>query len=257
MLYSALIALAFTGLWKLIRFAQNIQHARQGKLLFICSPIHELEVWAYLSTPVLRWMLVDYLMRGHGWPSWARFLVKEWAYEDKGLWHEILRGFPIVRVIERETVQDQALVVGGSLHPLPKGTAVIINNTAIHFSEHYWPEPDRVEPRRRLTSNPDAYRPSCLTAEQEEEIRRGGVPIPSHIRGTMMIFNEVPRVCPGRRFAQVEFMAVFVRLPRDHRLKLQGEVSKSKMERVLRLRAEGSPITLSPLMDVGVYLQQQ
>lgn len=26
-------------------------------------------------------------MRGHGWPRWARFWVKDWSYEDKGRAH--------------------------------------------------------------------------------------------------------------------------------------------------------------------------
>ncbi len=27
-------------------------------------------------------------MKGHGWPRWARFMVKDWMYEDKGRAHE-------------------------------------------------------------------------------------------------------------------------------------------------------------------------
>lgn len=33
-------------------------------------------------------MYAGYLMKGQGWPKFARFMVKDWMYEDKGRAHE-------------------------------------------------------------------------------------------------------------------------------------------------------------------------
>lgn len=35
----------------------------------------------------MRWALKSHLMKGNGWPKWARFMVRDWMYEDKGRAH--------------------------------------------------------------------------------------------------------------------------------------------------------------------------
>jgi cytochrome P450 len=150
--------------------------------------------------------------------------------------------------------QEGELVVDTNKHTLAPNTLVIVNITGVHYNERHWPHPHIIEPRRWLTSHPNVYDPLAPTPQQEEEIRQSRAPIPSHIRGTFMTFNEGPRSCPGRRFAQVEFIAFFSRLLRGNRLNLGGSVSAAEAERQIRLRAGGSPVTLVPPEDVKVYL---
>ncbi|KAK1772873.1 cytochrome P450 [Phialemonium atrogriseum] len=138
--------------------------------------------------------------------------------------YEVMRVFPIVLPVARVTVGEQHLRVGtddwdskaqstASRHVLPSGTGVVVNNTAIHYSESNWPSPEIIEPRRWLVSDPHKVDPSRpLTAEQEAETRSGTVPIPGCRKGTFMTFNEGPRACLGRKFARVEFVAFFSRL---------------------------------------------
>ncbi|KAK3343536.1 putative cytochrome P450 oxidoreductase [Lasiosphaeria hispida] len=169
--------------------------------------------------------------------------------------YEVMRVFPIVLPIARVTAGEEGLRVGSSSHHLPAGTGVIVNNTAIHYSETNWPAPEVIEPRRWLVSDPHAVDPSRpLTAEQEDEIRGGRVPIPACRKGTFLTFSEGPRACLGRTFARVEFVAFFSRLLRHHRLRLDGSVSSVDVEKVLRLRSGGSPVTLIPPEDVRICL---
>lgn len=80
-----------TGLvltWKLLHLRRNITRARKIGLPYTLSPIHELEVSAFFTNAILRWYYHKYLIKGQGWPNWARFMVKDWHYEDKGRAHK-------------------------------------------------------------------------------------------------------------------------------------------------------------------------
>ncbi|KAL4746662.1 hypothetical protein BDW72DRAFT_207140 [Aspergillus terricola var. indicus] len=168
--------------------------------------------------------------------------------------YEVMRVFPIVIPITRMAVQNEDLPVEGTKHTLPAGTQTIVNNTGVHYNDKYWPSPHIIEPRRWLTGNPNAYDPQAPTGDQLHEIQQGKFPLPNHRRGTFMTFNEGPRACLGRRFAQIEFIAFFARLLRDHRLRLDDGIEPAEVERQIRLRAGGSPVTLVPPMDLRVRL---
>lgn len=87
--FFALLVLAFT-VYKSLAFFHNIRLAKKTGLSYTFSPLHELELWAYITDPVLRWKYARYLMKDQGWPKWARFMVKDWMYEDKGRAHREL-----------------------------------------------------------------------------------------------------------------------------------------------------------------------
>lgn len=165
-----------------------------------------------------------------------------------------MRVFPIVIPITRMALQNEDLPVEGTKHTLPAGTLTIVNNTGVHYNDKYWPNPHIIEPRRWLTSNPNTFDPQAPTGKQLDEIQQGKFPLPNHRRGTFMTFNEGPRACLGRRFAQIEFVAFFGRLLRDHRLKLDDGIDPAEVERQVRLRAGGSPVTLVPPVDLRVRL---
>ena len=173
--------------------------------------------------------------------------------------------FPIVLPIGRMITQPQNLTVGEgptvntSSHysrtfTLPAQCGVIINNTGVHYSKENWQHPEIVDPYRWLSRNPNTWDP--LTSKQEDvDAFDRSTPIPSHFKGSFLTFSEGPRACLGKRFSQVEFVAFFAGLLRDHRLQLAGTVSKEDVERSLRLRCGGSPVTLIPHDDVSISLQ--
>ncbi|KAI0810292.1 cytochrome P450 [Xylaria sp. FL0064] len=174
--------------------------------------------------------------------------------------HEILRVFPVIMPIARQTVSPQQLTIRSDgidrdSVTLPGGMDVVINNTAIHFSESYWPSSDVIDPRRWLVRDSQSFDPSKpLTKEQEVDIQKGIFSTQANAKGTFMTFGEGPRACPGRNFAKVEFIAFFSRLLQNHRLELSDSMSSEHVERDLRLLSGGSPVTLIPPHSVDVRL---
>ncbi|KAM5465926.1 hypothetical protein MauCBS54593_006174 [Microsporum audouinii] len=183
--------------------------------------------------------------------------------------HEVMRVFPIVIPITRLAVTEQDLVVGGTKYTLPAQTLTIINNTAIHHNEANWPHPHIIEPRRWLMADPNSFDPTTANTTPPDDPLQPATttvsqptvtpsrPGTTHRRGTFMTFNEGPRSCPGRRFAQVEFVAFFAQLLWDHRLGLVDEstAAREDLERQVRLLGGGSPVTLVPPVDVKVCLR--
>ena len=180
-----------------------------------------------------------------------------------------MRVFPIVLPIGRLTTQAQELEVEASpntkdgvnegqatnTHTLPARCGVIVNNCGIHHSTKYWPHPYIIEPRRWLSSNPNTWDPTCNgSSDQNADLVKTSNRIPSHCKGTFLTFSEGPRACLGRRFAQVEFIAFFAGLLKEHRIQLGGTVPANEVERNLRLRSGGSPVTLVPPEDVKLLL---
>ncbi|KAK0634278.1 cytochrome P450 [Bombardia bombarda] len=175
--------------------------------------------------------------------------------------YESLRVFTIVQSITRKVYEPQNLLVHDSSTgetrnvQLPAGTAVIINNVALHFLPLNWPSPHVLEPRRWLVSEPNTFDPlEKPTAAQEADMAAGTTPIPNHERGTFMAFNEGLRACLGRIFAKAEFVAFFAHMLRDHRFELDEDVSPADVERIMRLRSGGSVVTLTPSENVRVRL---
>lgn len=162
----------------------------------------------------------------------------------------MLRVFPISLAFTRELASDQRLPVpaaNGSTAVsealLPRGSKVVGNVTGSHFAAANWPSPHTIEPRRWLCNNPNVYDPRVDESEQNE-----GEPastIPSHRRGTFLSFGEGQRACLGRPLARVEFVAFFSTLLCHNRVELDDGVDGVALERLIRCRGGGAPVSLN------------
>lgn len=175
-----------------------------------------------------------------------------------------MRVFPIVIPIGRIVTQPQVLTVEetspttascstSSTHTLPAQCGVIVNNTGVHYNRKSWPHPEIIDPNRWLSSSPNTWDPVTATQADIDAFSKT-TPIPSHTKGSFLTFSEGPRACLGKRFSQVEFCAFYAGLLKNHRLKLAGSSTKEEVERSLRLRCGGSPVTLVPHDDVQISL---
>jgi cytochrome P450 len=168
-----------------------------------------------------------------------------------------MRVFPIVIPIGRQIMSDQELYVGdkekGLRHILPAGCGVIVNITALHYNTNYWPQPGVLEPQRWLSSSPNTYDPAGTKQGGDEETAVQH-PIPGQNKGTFFTFSEGPRACMGKRFATTELIAFFARLLRHYRIQLGPDVSAEEVDRTIRCRSGGSPVTLVPPEDVKLIL---
>lgn len=85
---AALAGVLTAALTAAVSLARNVRRARLTGLPYVISPAHELEAWTFLTDPVLRSLYGTHVMQGIRWPRWARFMIRDWHFADKGRAHE-------------------------------------------------------------------------------------------------------------------------------------------------------------------------
>lgn len=73
---------------KVYNIRKNIVAAKLTGLPYVLTPALETEVIGHILDPILRRYYYDYLLKGHGWPRWCRFIIREWAWEDHRRSHD-------------------------------------------------------------------------------------------------------------------------------------------------------------------------
>jgi cytochrome P450 len=131
---------------------------------------------------------------------------------------------------------SQSLSIKGRDYIIPPDTHVIVSQAALHTLPENWGSDSLVwRPDRWLASE-------CQCKLGEEELIS---PLP----GTFLPWIAGPRVCPGKKFAQVEFVAVIASLFRKHRARpvaLAGETLEDARNRVRKeVDSSSLKITLS------------
>ncbi|OIW26630.1 cytochrome P450 [Coniochaeta ligniaria NRRL 30616] len=107
---------------------------------------------------------------------------------------ETLRLFPPVIHISRSIAHTQTLTVSGHTYTIPGPCSVFINSVGLHHDRNSWgPDADTFRPSRWLVPG------AVLGAD-------GQVITPQ--RGTFLAWSGGPRVCPGQKMSQVEFVTV-------------------------------------------------
>lgn len=79
----SLTIFAVISIYKLINLCRYVRLAQRTGLPYVFTPALETEVWGYILTPIFRKLYHGYLLQGEGWPRWCRFMIKDWAFEDK------------------------------------------------------------------------------------------------------------------------------------------------------------------------------
>jgi cytochrome P450 len=101
--------------------------------------------------------------------------------------------------------QDTPLTIGDNSVVVPPDTRVILNLNALHSLPRYWGD-DALEwkPSRWIHASPG----DGIVHDREQII------MPEH--GAYMPWSKGMRACPGKKFSQVEHVAVMVACFRDH-----------------------------------------
>ena len=160
--------------------------------------------------------------------------VEEWQYEQAfpqlkrclALMYETLRLYgPVLFIPKYTNDASQTVVINENEYTIPAKTYVFINSMAMHSMPRYWGPDSMVwRPNRWITS---AQGTEGLESEEFFQ------PLP----GSYVPWAHGPRVCPGKKFSQVEFTAVIACLLRRHRVepvRLDGESRANAAERILR-----------------------
>jgi len=125
----------------------------------------------------------------------------------------------------------QILAIEGTEYTIPEDCSITLNLSAIHYSATHW------------GLDYLAWRPS-------RHIKQDGFITPA--QGTLVAWAGGPRVCPGKKFAQVEFVATIALVLKKHRVSavtLDGESREDTRKRVMETVAD-SDVGVSPTLKM-------
>ncbi|PBP26529.1 cytochrome P450 [Diplocarpon rosae] len=170
---------------------------------------------------------LDFVFGKEIFTSIGRAQAEMWQYET-------LRLYGPVVIIPKLVTTNTTIDHHGIVHQIPPRTAVFVNITALCTCPEYWgPDP--------LTWRPDRW---ITTESHREEIKQPPT-------GVFLPWASGPRVCPGKKFAQVEFVAVIARLFRNHRVTpemIEGESEEDVKKRILQT-VEDSKLVMTLRMN--------
>jgi cytochrome P450 len=168
--------------------------------------------------------------------------ITSWDYETDvpalfggmagAVMNETLRCFPPAISIPKMATKDQpqTLMFQGKEVTVPASVKISLSAVATHQNPKYWPgdDPRQFRPERWLVDPPSAKKQGTVngnTLGQVEDVddTQGSGTTASLFkppRGAYIPFSEGHRACLGRRFAQVEILAVLAVLFREYSIEL-------------------------------------
>ncbi|KAE9378960.1 cytochrome P450 [Stipitochalara longipes BDJ] len=170
--------------------------------------------------------------------------VETWEYEKAfpklkrclALMYETLRLYGPVVFIPRSTgTGSRTVKLKGKEHILPPKTFIIISTGSLHTAPAIWGSDS-------LSFRPGRWisQAGGITDLEHEEIK--SMPV------GYLPWSVGPRSCPGKKFAQVEFVAVIAHLLRQHRVRAVrelGETQKAVKKRIFEvLEDSGLEVTI-------------
>jgi cytochrome P450 len=140
----------------------------------------------------------------------------------------------------------QSLTIAGQEYSIPPNTNVAVNFQALHTNPKYWGEDSLIwRPQRWVDVNPRTGRETLKDAPENT---------------IYVAWSAGPRGCPGKKFSQVEFVAVIAYLLHNFHVEPVVRGNESRMEAAARLKGvvDDSYFFLAPKMarggDAGIRL---
>lgn len=129
--------------------------------------------------------------------------------------------------------RPQELKVGAQTISINSNTFVVPSLLAMHTHPKHWKHDPLIwRPSRWISSPRLNTNGATLSIEAELESERLFVPA----KGSYFPWSDGPQNCPGKKFAQVEFVAVIACLLQRHRVQLlskKGESQKAAQKHLL------------------------
>ncbi|PLB52213.1 putative cytochrome P450 monooxygenase [Aspergillus steynii IBT 23096] len=177
---------------------------------------------------------------------------------------ETLRLYPPVVTVPKWTASNPVPITHQQqTYTLPPNVNINLNANALHYSPEYWgPDAASFSPRRWDKSNADSF---LAPNDGKTGLAGPGLEfdtIHRPVRGAFIPFSDGFRACVGKRFAQVEFVAVLAILFSRYRVSL-GKMDARESEEVVYRRAEKvlnesvTVLTLGMRRDVPLVFEQR
>lgn len=161
---------------------------------------------------------------------------------------------PIIRMLRTNDAPQELKMSKGVIH-LPANSAVTINIIALHLDPEVWPninrcsDPSWVGDDDQVLPDESTFRPSRWINPDTAPRRLYQPP-----KGYFLPWSHGPRVCPGQKMAQVEFVAVILKLLQNYRIDavpLAGEKREDVKRRLDKVM--GGCIPKMTLVMEGIY----
>lgn len=177
---------------------------------------------------------------------------------------ETLRLCPPVVTVPKWTAENSVSIIHrDQTYTLPPKVNINLNVNALHYSEEYWgPDVASFNPRRWDKSNHDSF----LAANDGKTGLSGpGLEfenIHKPVRGAFIPFSDGFRACLGKRFSQVEFVAVMTIILSRYQVSL-GKIDPEESEKFVYRRAQkvlnesATVLTLGMKSDVPLLLTER
>jgi cytochrome P450 len=147
--------------------------------------------------------------------------------------YEVLRLYGPVPSMAKQTESPQTLHIRGKDYTIPENYHLTLNLYSIHLSTHHWgPDAESWKPQRFVSKDNELVVPAAAN--------------------TFIPWVNGPRVCPGKKFAQVEFVATMAMCLRKHRVAAVPQARESEEEvrrRVLSV-AQDSEMGVNPVVKM-------
>lgn len=152
--------------------------------------------------------------------------IEEWDYKElfprlsrcRAVMYETLRLYPPVPALPSITSNHtQQLQVGDKTFEIPVGTNFTANLRAMQTHPQYWPDPNEWRPARWILN------PAPISSPKQ--IAQESFFVPN--KTIFFPWGEGPQICPGKKFAEVEAVAVLAGLFRTHRLRIKKHTGES------------------------------
>ena len=181
--------------------------------------------------------------------------------------NETLRFFPPIIDIPKCTKAPQQITFNKKTHIIPSGVQIHLDTAGIHRNPRFWvPAGKTKEEAQPNNYNPERWflktkGTEATDFEEEDELAPEGKDTSKAFyrpcRGSFIPFSDGVRACLGRKFANVEFVAVMAVLFRDYSVELAVKEGESWEDAKRRAREyvedSGAILTLQPKgPDVGI-----
>lgn len=155
------------------------------------------------------------------------------------LMHETLRRFSPIAHINRYCPREQVVVSNGRTFHIPADTRITNVFQGIHEQESSWGQ-DQANflPTRWIPLQSDNI-PSTSSGSGAQLPTLRTAP-----KGAFIPWSTGPRLCPGMKMAQVEFLAIIYTLFKDYRVEaslLDGETVEQARDRLRSVMLDSSP----------------
>ncbi|KAF9894819.1 hypothetical protein FE257_004440 [Aspergillus nanangensis] len=142
---------------------------------------------------------------------------------------ETLRHYPPVTGINKSTGDKEQLVTfNGSLVLLAEDVNVNMSLTALHHNPKYWGKNALVYcPQNWDTRCACDWAESTSNAPEMSDTTAGTPHVRNPVKGSFLAFSDGARGCLGKRFAQVEFVAILTLIFRQYRVELAVRETES------------------------------